>query len=118
MYNVFINIIASTVIEKNNRMFISVDSDMYTAPRIMMSSENNSKLTDCIDAFLHKYTDAQNPTTLYKHLLSVKQVAIEELDIAYHIVLPYNTTVKEPYFLTSYNISIIHPYVRKAIQYL
>lgn len=119
MHKVYNNIIASFYDSKQQtRMFISAEADRYIPPKILIENNELTQLTHNITTFLSTYSNVENPVTLYNSLILAKKVDVAEIDLVYKVELPVNTEVYHPYFLTSYNISVIHPYVRKAIQYL
>lgn len=117
MHNVYLNIVASFFDgDKQSRMFISDHTEQYNPPRLLLET-NYVKIKDHISQFLSSCCDVEKPETLYSTLILAKQILDSEIDLVYKIELPVNTKIYSPYFLTSYNISVIHPYVRKAIQY-
>ena len=99
------------------RRFVSSNEQFYSCPRILLS--NKEYLQDCIVNFLKNNTSVLSPETIYTNLVLSKQISYTELDLVYNLVLPYDTKIiGSTYFLQTYNLAIINPYARKAIQYI
>jgi hypothetical protein len=118
MHDTYINVVANMIDAATySRFFISADEQRYVCPKFLLPN-TTMKMTDIIVDFLRQHTDVEKPETLYYVLLNVKKTTETELDIVYNVQLPHDTKILSPYYLTSYNISVINPYVRKAIQYI
>jgi hypothetical protein len=102
----------------STRQFISSSSDIYNCPTILLQNDRLS-LTEHISKFLYDVTNVVAPETIYTQLIMAKKHDPTHLDLVYSVRLPSDIQLKESeFFLQSYNIAIIHPYVRKAIQYI
>lgn len=119
MLNVYIAFVASFFdTSSNTRVFLSSEIDTYSCPKLQILN-NSNKIGDYIIEYIRKTTLVDTPETLSPTLISAKKTGLTELDLIYAIFLPIDTKIRtNAVSLCSYNIAIIDPYVRKALQYV
>ena len=120
MHNITINLVASVFYtDKQDRLFISSVADYYVP--LSMLLDNNHKaysLNDCLDSMIFKHANINSKYKLSYNLLSLKKQELD-LNINYATMLPIDTEIKDGLsYLSSYNIAVINPLVRKAMAYV
>lgn len=114
MLEVIINFVISVYYtDKQTRFFLSSNKDFFVCPQIRINGDALT-MDNYLNNFIQKYTNEQ--FAIHHRLLSIKK-EYNTITINYSTMLPIDTKVND-IDLISYNVAIIDPLVRKAINYV
>lgn len=116
MHNIYLGVVASVVSEESgNKDFISLTEHTYNPIEIFLPN-NHLTLDENISIVISKYT-SMDPH--FAHFATLVDLIKDNNSIwlYYAVALPSNIELKQCY-KTSWNISIVHPILRKALKYV
>jgi hypothetical protein len=116
MYKLSIQIILSKWNQHTNtKQFFSLNEKNFELLSETFE-DNKSGINDLVDSVIYKYTSLSHNYKSYHNLIKLSKID-DIIYATYAIIVPEDTTATNC-FLVNYNIAIINPIIRKAINYV